>query len=619
MGENGVELRSVVWTEVFPFLRLFKTFKLAIHFTRLLLGLACVAGCYFGGRILDGIWLGAGAGVPVGSDAAQTEIDAYATRPAAEFKAWKSQVDDARRNTLASAALALGHADNMAVALHQTSTRPAAELTRSEKHTREIAEAREIIDQRLTAALAAVKESTSLSDDAKQKRRDTLRHAADYLRLLLAGQHVKSFGGLTDPMTALANLSADAQGLSAEQRNLLERVIRAQAALNELEHSRPRGPFIALLDYEMRCFAGAVQGVCSFRWGFAEPAHGGRPSLLGSVFSAGHGLLWLVTQRPWFALFYAAVHFVVFAFIGGAICRHAAVQAARDESIPLRETVRFAYDKFAGLIVAPLVPAGIFLLIAVVMWIGGLVAAIPWFGELAAGVLYGLALLGGFALAMILLATVLGLHLMWPTIAVEGSDAFDAVTHAVGYIGQRAWNAGFYTLLLLLYGGVSFVMVRVIGLLLFKLTHLLTGAGMSLFGFWNSSQTSTFAKLDAMWHMPAFGDLALLPTTDGTPFWGTFRNAPLSGSESVAAFLIACWVFAAVGLLGAFVVSFFFCGSTQMYFLLRRDVDAVDYDEIFFEEPEEAAPSPAPPPAAAAPAEAPASPPPASGESPAQT
>ncbi len=210
--------------------------------------------------------------------------------------------------------------------------------------------------------------------------------------------------------------------------------------------------------------------------------------------------------------------------------------------------------------------------------------AIPVVGELLAGVLYGLALLGGFALAMILLATVLGLHLMWPAVAVEGSDAFEAVTHAAGYVGQRTWHAGFYSLLLLLYGGVSFVMVRLIGMLLLKLTHVFSGAGMSWFGNISGWRTHSISKLDAMWSMPAWNDLTLLPATGTTPFWGTFFNAPLSFTETIGAFLIACWVFLVVAAVGAFVVSFFFCGSTQMFLLLRRDVDAVDYDEIFYEE-----------------------------------
>jgi hypothetical protein len=224
---------------------------------------------------------------------------------------------------------------------------------------------------------------------------------------------------------------------------------------------------------------------------------------------------------------------------------------------------------------------------AVIMFLGGLVGAIPVVGELLTGVFYVLALLGAFALALIVLGTVLGFNLLWPTIGAEGSDAFDAVQHALGYVGQRPWYAGFYGFALLLYGGACFVMLRLIALLLFKVTHAVTGAGMSLFGVWSSSSTDTIGKLDAMWHMPDWGELSLLPTMGGTPLWGTFGNAPLNGSETVAAILIACWVFLFVALLGAFLVSFYFSGSTQMYFLLRHHVDAVDWEEVYYEEEEE--------------------------------
>jgi hypothetical protein len=222
------------------------------------------------------------------------------------------------------------------------------------------------------------------------------------------------------------------------------------------------------------------------------------------------------------------------------------------------------------------------------VWIGGFIGGlIPVVGELLTGVLYGLALLAGFGLGLVLLGTVLGFNLLWPTIGAEGSDAFDAVQHALGYVGQRPWYAGFYGFVLLLSGGVCFVMVRLIVLLMFKVTHVISGAGLGLFGVWSSARTETFGKLDAMWHMPAWSELPLLPTAGGVPLWGTFSNAPLSGSETVATFLIACWVFLCVALVGAFLVSFYFSGSTQMYLLLRHHVDAVDLDEIYYEEEEE--------------------------------
>jgi hypothetical protein len=121
-------------------------------------------------------------------------------------------------------------------------------------------------------------------------------------------------------------------------------------------------------------------------------------------------------------------------------------------------------------------------------------------------------------------------------------------------------------------------------MLILKLTHAATGLGMNAV---SSANTSTVGKLDAIWQMPAWQDLPLLPALGNVSFWGDFGAAPLSGSESFALFFFGLWVLIVVGLVGAFVVSFYFCGSTEMYFLLRRGYDAVDYDEIYYEEAEE--------------------------------
>ena len=254
------------------------------------------------------------------------------------------------------------------------------------------------------------------------------------------------------------------------------------------------------------------------------------------------------------------------------------------------EALRFVRERFGGFVLAPLLPLGVLIGIALLMFVGGLIGTIGYIGEWVTGFFYGLALLGGFAAALLMLASVLGYHLMWPTIAVEGSDGFDALSRACSYVGSRIWHVGFYWFVLLLYGGLSFVLVRDVAALTLKLSHKFTGWGMNMY---HSSQLSV-GKLNAMWTMPAWADLPLLPSTGDVRFWGMFPAGPLDGSEAFGAWFIQLWVYLLVGLVAAFVVSYFFCGSTQMYFLLRRSVDATDWEEIYYEEPEEPAPTPAP-------------------------
>lgn len=471
MAEEHYRLQGISWSETFPFVRLFSTFKRAVAFWPLVLAFCCVVSCYVSGRILDVIWKAADAGVLTTPD-------------------------------------------------------------------RQLADGLTVVDLR-----DEIFAYTAFGGEAFD---EWTRHAAQ---------------------------------------------VAAQLEQAEAEHLRPRGPFISLLEYEMHCFAAAVHGVCSGRWGLSGSAFSDEPAMIGSIASAGSGVVWLVTQRPWYAVIYGLILLVIFAFFGGAVCRISAVRSARDENLSLSAALRFSRDKISGLIAAPLLPAGIFIVAGLVIFVGGLIAAVPYLETIGA-LAYGLALLFGLALVFTFLAVVLGFHLMWPTIAVEGSDAFDAVQRAAGYVFQRAWHVGFYSFVLLLYGGVSFVIVRIMGMLLLKLTHVLAGAGMNLA---SSTHAEGVGKLDAIWQMPAWQDLPLLPGVGGVNFWGDFGSVALSGSESFAMYVMTFWVFGVVGLVGAFIVSFYFCGSTEMYFLLRREVDAVDYDEVYYEEPESELERAAPP------------------------
>lgn len=574
MPEEHGNLRGISWSETFPFVRLFSTFARAITFKTMFLAFLAVALCYVVGRVLDEVWKAADAGVMVAPDPRyRSEIFAYADTDRRGFHEWLD--GSKRRWEEAQDALSEAWTDED-----------------DEQRTQTLA----LIDARLEKGLARIRSDTELSANEKREQRNELRQAADILRFQLFGQDPSCLGPPSEQVTAVETILGADPGVSVEQRAdqqaRLAGLLARQQQLAERERLRPRGPFIGWLTFETHCFAAAINGVCTGRWGLSGSAVSEEPAMIGSIVSAARGALWLITQRPWYAVIFVMIQLVVFAFFGGAICRIAAVHSARDESLPLLAALRFSREKLGALISAPLMLVGIFLVAGFFIFLGGLIAAIPYFGELFAGVLYVLALLGGIALVATLLALIGGFHLTWPTIAVEASDAFDALGRAGSYVFQRAWHVGFYSLVLLLYGGICFVTVRLIAMLLLKLTHAATALGMNVA---SSAYTDSLGKLDAIWHMPAWADLPLLPATGNVRFWGDFGLAPLNGTESVAMVLLAIWVFIVVGLVGAFVISFYFSGSTEMYFLLRRNYDSVDYDEIYYEEPEdefEPAPSP---------------------------
>ena len=61
----------------------------------------------------------------------------------------------------------------------------------------------------------------------------------------------------------------------------------------------------------------------------------------------------------------------------------------------------------------------------------------------------------------------------------------------------------------------------------------------------------------------------------------------LSGSEEVGAFILGIWLKGLRYIVGAFAISFFFTGCTIIYFVLRKQIDGAETDEIYYMEGEE--------------------------------
>ncbi len=306
-------------------------------------------------------------------------------------------------------------------------------------------------------------------------------------------------------------------------------------------------------------------------------------SLLHTVRRGLMAFVWLPAMHPLYAILFTLVTLVIWAWFGGAICRHAAMRVTREERLDLRASLRFARQRLLSLIAAPIMPLGV-LAGAALAFLGlGAIFLIPVLGELAQIMLFGLALLIGFALAVVVVCWIPGIPLMYPTIAMEGSDAFDAVSRSWSYIQQRPWRAAFFGLVSLFYGAICLVFVKFFARLLLWFTHL----GLSVFGNYghvtaegpDGATQEIAGKLDGLWQGPKlFG---------ATPFWGDFGGHDLTGMSAFGQWVLWIWVMIVVGFVGAFAVNFFFSSCTLIYGLLRREVDATDIDDIYLEEPEE--------------------------------
>jgi hypothetical protein len=262
---------------------------------------------------------------------------------------------------------------------------------------------------------------------------------------------------------------------------------------------------------------------------------------------------------------------LVWAIFGGAITRAAAVQLAREEKISLVEALRFSGGRFLSYVGAPFIPLCGIGAFAALCALGGLISLIPYFGEIFAGVLWILPLIAGLLMAVILLGWAVGWPLMFGTISMEGSDAFDALSRAFAYAFQRPWHYLFYAVVAVVIGSLGAFVVTL-------LTQLLV-----YMSYWGVTWGTAKVRPEEIAHL-----FAAAPDLEG---WRGMVGADEGGTfsywESAGAACAGFWLYGTFLLMAGFVYSYFWCSSTIIYCLLRRDVDCTDLDEIYLEDAED--------------------------------
>lgn len=341
--------------------------------------------------------------------------------------------------------------------------------------------------------------------------------------------------------------------------------------------ARNRGIFISFFEYEVGRVNDVAQSVLSNNWfggGLTSP--GVFPSIWAFL-AIGPGLLFY--HHPLYGLIFSAWFLLVWSLFGGAIARIAAVHVARDEKISVRQALRFSISKVLSFLFAPLIPLLIILFIAaVVAATGWVLLHIPAAGPIVMGLVFFLALLAGFIMTLVALGTLGGFNLMFPTVAVEGSDSFDAISRSFSYVFARPWKMLFYTVVAIAYGALTYLFVRLFIYVMLLMTHFSVG-------WWLGGQPSRY------WHgsSPGSGEppAVLWPTPDWRNLTYDVDYAHLKWSEKIAAGEISFWVYLTIGLLGAFAISFYFSANTIIYYLMRREVDATELDDVYVEETED--------------------------------
>ncbi len=530
MQDASQELQRIDWSACFPFTRIFQTFRVATQPNMLLLGLGAILLTGVSGAVFDWIWMQRHEPVAM-------ELHAY----------WQtSDIDEWRDGAYASQAWALH-------GIQEQMMGPEESMEDLEAFTKRFRSApqstwNEVVnrlEEKYADARQALLDDPDLAEEdrpeaiARMAREYNARHAA--LKELRPGGVFRSFLGFYTEV--VGEMLASARDLN---------------------------------------FTGRLQEVLAGSEGSAAFPPGAELRGIGVV--SGLVLIvrakqWMFLEHPFYAILFGLDVLVIWSLFGGAICRMAALNVAREERISMKSALAFSTRKFVCFASVPILLMIVIGVLALLMALWGLVGILP-LGDLIVSILMFVALAGGFVASILIIGGAVGSPLWWPTVAVEGSDGFDAITRSYSYTLPRPWHAAFYAAVAFVYGSICYLFVRFLVWLILCVTHLFVGFSMNLAPWKDYPGTGDVdaGKLDAMWQMPTFEKLA--PTAPPFGMEWSFLGLFEIGSAKC----IHVWVFLLVMLMCAFLVTFYFSASTIIYFLLRQRVDAIDFEDVYLDE-----------------------------------
>ena len=327
---------------------------------------------------------------------------------------------------------------------------------------------------------------------------------------------------------------------------------------NFREKGRGVGVFSTLWHFSAKKFQGAVDSVV-----LTHDITG----VIKNITDFFKAIGWALRYHTVYCIIFFTIELAVISIAGGAICRIAALQFARGEKPGLTEALRYSTKKFTSFFTAPLAPVGIIIFIGIFIFLLGLVGNIPRIGEIIVGLGMPLALFAGSLLAVIVIGAVAGFNLMFPAVAYDGSDCFDAISRSFSYVYAKPWRMISYTAVAAVYGSICYMFVRVFGFLALWITHWLLR-----FGLLTNNGSNEANKLTAIWPKPDFRIL-----------FDSGQQQATNWTESVAVFLVYIFVLVVIGLIVSFIISFYYSANTIIYSLMRKVVDNTAFEDIYMQ------------------------------------
>jgi hypothetical protein len=312
--------------------------------------------------------------------------------------------------------------------------------------------------------------------------------------------------------------------------------------------------------------------------------------------------IWLFMTRPFIQMFQGdltAIGFlfllicgiwelIVWGFFGGAITRIAALKFTRDEAPGMISALRHSASKLPSyslpLLIA-LAGTSVFALQLVV--VGGMMRIDALAFLLA--LVWPFAILLGLMMAILLLGALFGWPLMWATVSVEGTDAFDALSRSYAYTYQRPLRLLWYVLFAGFLAVVSMFAVK-----LFASSAVALGNWSVSWGLDEPTMRSVVAP-----RAQVDSAAVLVPPIDLLPAAAADSKAPdqpaapahvqpeMTKLQAATAAIIRFWKQLVALLVAGYQAGFLLVSAVGIYLLLRRDVDGVQMNEVFIDHTEE--------------------------------
>jgi hypothetical protein len=252
---------------------------------------------------------------------------------------------------------------------------------------------------------------------------------------------------------------------------------------------------------------------------------------------------------------------LVWSIFGAAITRIAAVALARGDRPGFRAGLAHGVRRWPLYAFGPAIPlAGVFFL-GLLLTALGFAMKLDFF-VLLASIVWPIVLVIGFVMALLLIGLAVGWPLMWPTISVETTDAFDALSRAYSYAFHRPIRYLFYVIIAAALGVMGWYIVDLFTRWIIDLSYW----GIS----WGATAERT-TEISNNTHL-------LTQSSDADVDWNTFK---------IGTAIIGVWHACLFTLALGFIYSYFWSAATAIYYVLRRDEDGTEMSEVTYEDARE--------------------------------